>query len=364
VPVPYPYSLNPTDPGSLQLIESLYDELLPNFTSRLFNVGLDETFDLGQGRSKPEVERLGSTTRVYLEFLKKVHRLVAQHGRTMMFWGDIIVHQPELIPELPRPIIAMEWGYEADSPFDRDGMLFARAGIPFYVCPGTSSWCTIAGRTDNCIANLRNAAENGLKHCAAGYLITDWGDHGHLQYLPVSYLAFAVGAANAWCLAANRDLPVEKVHNRHVFRDRSGVMGKVAMDLGNVYQQCGKIIGNCSVLFRILIGINRKEPHEGRTRADMEQALAAIDTAIAPIEQAEMDRPDARLVADEFRNAAAMLRLACHRGLSLIENAPLPHDLLAGVVAEHRRLWLARNRAGGLRESIQRLETGRTRPTA
>jgi hypothetical protein len=136
------------------------------------------------------------------------------------------------------------------------------------------------------------------------------------------------------------------------------------MDLGNVYQQCGKIMGNCSVLFRILVGINRKEPHEGRTRADMEQALAAIDTAIAPIEQAEMDRPDARLVADEFRNAAAMLRLACHRGLSLIENAPLPHDLLAGVVAEHRRLWLARNRAGGLRESIQRLETGRTRPTA
>jgi hypothetical protein len=29
--------------------------------------------------------------------------------------------------------------------------------IPFYVCPGTSSWNTVVGRTDNAIANLINA---------------------------------------------------------------------------------------------------------------------------------------------------------------------------------------------------------------
>ena len=138
-------------------------ELLPHFTSRLFNVGCDETFDLGQGKSKASVERQGARRRVYLDFLLKIHALVQSHGRTMMFWGDIIMHQPELIAELPKDIIAMEWGYEATIPFDKDGALFAKAGVPFYVCPGTSSWCTIAGRTDNCLANLRNAAENGLE---------------------------------------------------------------------------------------------------------------------------------------------------------------------------------------------------------
>lgn len=362
--VPYPYSLNPTDPRSLQLIASMYAELLPNFTSRLFNVGMDETFDLGQGRSKDEVARLGSTTRVYLEFLKKVHALVTQHGRTMMFWGDIIVHQPELIPELPRPIIAMEWGYEATSPFDRDGALFAKAGIPFYVCPGTSSWCTIAGRTDNCVANLRNAAENGLKHGAIGFLNTDWGDHGHLQYLPVSFLGFAFGAAYSWCYDANRELSIEPVLNRHVFRDRAGVMGQVAIDLGNVYQHCGKIMGNCSVLFRILIGMNRRDPSEGLTRDDLLRATQAIDAAIAPIERTAMDRADAKLIQDEFRNAAAMLKLACRRGLALIECRSLAANEVAPVVEEHRRLWLARNREGGLRESVARLVSGTTRPTS
>src|SRR5262249_41747840 len=151
------YSLCPLDPGSIRLVEGLFDELLPHFSSSQFNVGCDETWDLGQGRSREECRKRG-TERVYLDFLLKIHALVTQRGRRMQFWGDIIIHTPELIPNLPRDVIALEWGYEADHPFDRDGSLFKEAGIPFYVCPGTSSWLSCSGRTDNAIANLKSAA--------------------------------------------------------------------------------------------------------------------------------------------------------------------------------------------------------------
>jgi hypothetical protein len=46
------FSLNPLDPRSLELIESLYDELLPIFTSRLLNVGCDETSTLAWARAR------------------------------------------------------------------------------------------------------------------------------------------------------------------------------------------------------------------------------------------------------------------------------------------------------------------------
>jgi hypothetical protein len=132
--------------------------------------------------------------RVYLDFVKEIHRLVASHGRTMQMWGDIVMMHPELISELPDGIIVLEWGYRAEHPFDAHCEKFARAGVPFYVCPGTSTWNTFAGRTGNAMANLRNAAGNGRKHGAIGFLNTNWGDHGHTHPLSACYPGFAYGA--------------------------------------------------------------------------------------------------------------------------------------------------------------------------
>ena len=118
------------------------------FRAQLFNVGCDETFDIGLGQSQSRSQQRGRE-RVYLDFLLKIHAAVRQRGRTMMFWGDIILNQPQLLAELPRDVIALNWGYEANHPFDKETAAFRDAGVPFYVCPGTSSWCSISGRTDN-----------------------------------------------------------------------------------------------------------------------------------------------------------------------------------------------------------------------
>src|ERR1700683_765468 len=41
-----PTTLAPNHPGTLPFLRGLYNELLPNFSSQLFNVGCDETWDL------------------------------------------------------------------------------------------------------------------------------------------------------------------------------------------------------------------------------------------------------------------------------------------------------------------------------
>jgi hypothetical protein len=63
----------------------------------------------------------------------------------MQFWGDIVNLHPELVPEIPRDVIGMPWGYEADHPFDIESARMAAAGLPFYVCPGTSTWTSWPG---------------------------------------------------------------------------------------------------------------------------------------------------------------------------------------------------------------------------
>ena len=130
---------------------------------------------------------------VYVDFICQVRELAARQGRRTMFWGDIVLHEPKLIQQLPKDLIALNWGYEAEHPFDAETRQFSESGLEFYVCPGTSSWCSIAGRTDNMLANQCAAAQAGLAHRASGYLNTDWGDYGHLQYLPLTYAGLAAG---------------------------------------------------------------------------------------------------------------------------------------------------------------------------
>jgi hypothetical protein len=360
-----PFSLCPIDPGSLALVTDLFDELLPHFTSKMFNVGCDETFDLGQGRSRAECDRVG-TGRVYLDYLRKVYAAVTARDHIMQFWGDIIVQYPELIPELPKDAIALEWGYEAHHPFDEHGAQFAQAGLQFYVCPGTSSWNTIGGRTTNALGNLQSAAENGLKHGATGYLNTEWGDNGHWQTLPINYLGFGMGAAYSWAWEANREADVPRVISQFAFDDPSGNFGRVAFDLGEVYRKLGIEPHNSSVLFWMLQWPLKEVSggyRETVSPTTLHETLVAIDRAMSPLRATQSQRADAALLQREFELAAHMMRHAALRGLYAI-GAPdrsvpdLDHDLRE-IIEEYKIVWMMRNRPGGLSDSVARLERSR-----
>lgn len=356
-----PFSLAAVDPGSFALISSLYDELLPHFSSRMVNVGCDETFDVGQGRSRELVQRLG-VERIYLDYLLRVLADAQRRGRVPQFWGDIIVSHPELVRELPQGVIALEWGYESDHPFDEHGRQFAQAGVPFYVSPGTSSWNSLAGRSDNALGNLRSAAENGLRHGAIGYMNTDWGDNGHWQVPPVSWLGFTAGAAYGWCLESNTEMPVSETTSLFAFEDASGSMGKAAYEMGNVYRVPGFEPPNSSLLYH-LIAAETDQVSEVPyvTEAGLNNALQAIDAAMIPLTMEKMTRPDAALIRREYENTARLMRYACRRGLGLLigsdpDRDPALRADLAAFLEEYKALWLERSRPGGLKDSTRRFE--------
>jgi len=354
-------SLCPIDPRAIPFLAGLYDDLLPHFSSRSFNVGCDETIDLGKGRSREAVERLGRG-RVYLDFLKQIHALVTARGHRMQFWGDIVFEHPELIPELPKDLTALEWGYEASHPFEVQGAKFGEAGIEYQVCPGTSTWLSLAGRTTNALGNLDAAARAGLGNGASGMLITDWGDFGHWQPLPVSYLGLAYGASVAWGHAANRDLDVAYALDTHVFRDRASTLGGIARDLGDVYRETGVEVKNSSVLALLLL-FPERPMGEGRlaglTVEGLERADARTASLASRIGDARCDRDDAALLRDEFTLAASLMRLACAFGIARLTGsdprAAIARDLPA-LIDDYRRIWRLRNREGGLSDSTARLE--------
>jgi hypothetical protein len=344
---------------SLQLLNELYTEYLPNFSSSQFNIGGDEPWELGQGWSRKRCEKEG-TSRVYLDFLAKINRLVGRHNRKMMFWGDIVLQEPANLDLIPDQSTAMIWGYEADHPFRKQCQLLADLNLPFYVCPGTSSWNTLTGRSANTLLNLKNAARQALKFGANGYLITDWGDHGHHQYLPITYPGLLLGACYSWCFKANTDVDPARGINRIFFEDDDGDTGHLCWQLGKVLELAPAKLRNATIFNQLLFWQMDQQPDfmkELRTE-DLQHCLDAFDQLDAQLPQCNGNAADANLVRQELGNAIRMAKHGINRYLLYkgeINDVSKVRRELQAIIPLHEELWLSRNRRGGLYESSSHL---------
>ncbi len=316
----HPSTLAPNHPGTLPFLRGLYDELLPNFSSRNFNIGCDETWDLGRGQSRKLCEKKGKG-RVYLDFLRKIHREVFARKRQMMFWGDIILHYPKLIKELPKDVIALNWGYEKEHPFDRETRLFAKSKLAFYVCPGTSTWMSLIGRHDTAFANLRQAAESGRKQGALGYLNTDWGDGGHPQPLVVSYLPYLMGAAVSWCETSFDESLLVPVLSRDVFRDPTQRVADAALALGFAHLRLNFIAPNVTPFGAVIaapIPTSRElfcrdglKYYAGIGETNIHGALEEIEAQRAELRASRTIHPVEQILTLELDMAARMAAQSC-----------------------------------------------------
>lgn len=321
----FPTTLDPANPGSIELIEDLFAQLLPNFESKLFNIGCDETFEI----SDPEE---------YFGFLMKVVASAKRHGKRPMFWGDIILKHPEFIERLPKDLIALDWGYEANHPFEKEAAQFQKAGLDFYVCPGTSAWRSLGGRVENMRENLEAAEKAGRVYGAKGYMLTDWGDEGHWQPLAASLpgIILAGNFAASGPKAANMDLEKELNSVMDV------PLGGLLLKLGTLYLRGGAIKANCSELFNILLNDCGYSRHPGLTDSILDEI-----SGIAAGVRITAERYSERSVwAKEIAYMANLIDCACHRR---------DESRLRALRDEHSRLWRLRSREGGRVDSLAKL---------
>ena len=376
---PEPFSLCATDPRVLELLGGLYDELLPQFVSRRFNVGLDETFDLGRGRSAEACAERGKPA-VYLDFLRQIHGLVTEQGRQMLFWGDIILRYPELVGQIPDDAVALCWGYEANHPYADQCARLAASGREFWVCPGTSSWHSFGGRLQNAVSNLAAAATAGFDAGARGLLVTDWGDHGHLQPPAIAELPLSIGAGFAWSVEAAREecgRAAEQAerwleHAVLFVYDGDETLARTVVELGAIDLDCGGPVMNGTTLFYLLRFIDRdltlrlfkRLAFKRLTVASLQRAYVRLVGIRAGLSRA-LNEPGAgapeyaaldwtcRIMAWCCR--LGIERLGAGRTQRLDQLAP---KVRAGLGADLQRIaddlpdiWLATSREGGLQES-------------
>jgi hypothetical protein len=356
-----PFSLCPIDEASAEFVDGLLAQLLPCFRSDLVNIGCDETYDIAFGRSKLEVAKRGREA-VYLDFVRKIAALCAARGKRPMFWSDIALHRPQSLPDVPKELLALCWGYEPDAPFATWLEQTHAAGLDAWVCPGTSSWRTFFGRPAERAANIAAAVEAATAHGASGLLACDWGDEGHRQVWPISAIGLAHAAGAAWN-PHNALRPSLRAISLHAldddtlsaaeFCETAGEADSPVRRIGAGYAHSGKSgpLRNASATFADLAhalhsAVEVGPPSTWRTVADA-LALMRVPPGLGP------------LLADELQHALDVSRLAAARAVARRYKgglAPAARALLADqaahVIADHKRLWSVHSRSGGLGESV------------
>ena len=338
---------------SLNFMDLLYQEYLPNFSSSNFNVGMDEPWELGQGWSSEKVKTHGKA-KVYLEYLDGIRGLVEKHGKHMQFWADVLLEEPEnakLLPPSAKPII---WGYEGDHPFAEQAEIISSCGLSFCLAPGTATWRSFSGRWPTARQNLANAFTHAFKHHADGILLTSWGDCGNHQPWPIFYPSLFLSAQWGWRNQDIDDQTLAKEINSSLWSTTSSDPAGLLIELGKLDEILGAMIPNASLAWNILFSSQpEKMPgflKENFTADKLNQGIEHLNSL-----QQDLERIPNFEGKDEFQKEISLgidLNLiSLQKGIAQMSSLPSPENNATDIVKRFESNWSQKARSGGLKES-------------
>ena len=246
---PHGAVLAPGQPQSMQIIDSMFRDLASMYPGPYLHIGGDETFELGEGRTRPEVDQRGLSA-VYLDFLQKIVTDLEPLHRKILFWGDVAQNAPALLKAMPQSFkdqaIAVAWGYTVPKAgFNGYLKPFADSGIPFWVAPSINNYRQIWPNQQRALDDIQQFTLLGQQMHAGGQLNTLWDDDGE-SLANANWYGILFGAAAAW-QSGQSSIPQFQQNYGPVFHgDTTGDIDQAQNELTAAMEllRTGKVIGD------------------------------------------------------------------------------------------------------------------------
>ena len=189
-------SLNVNSDSSYVFLKKYLDEAAPVFRAPYFHIGGDESYDVGRWASRDRVQKNG-LGRVHLDHYQKILQLLTPHHKTAILYGDMLLRHPDILADLPKEVVVMDWNYDAKRTFP-SLRVWAKAGQPFIVSPGIHNWRRIFPEYQTACKNIERFTLQGRRAGARGMIVAQWNDFGALSLRELCYYGYAFAAECAW----------------------------------------------------------------------------------------------------------------------------------------------------------------------
>jgi hypothetical protein len=358
------YTLDVSNPQSIELICEMIDEFLPLFSSTKFNIGCDETFDLGKGKNKALLEDVGSG-KLYLYFVNKIIKHVKSRNKTVMMWGDILLKYPEVIKDLPKDIILLNWCYSPE--VSEDGTrTISELGLSQYACPGVQGWNQLVNRMDDANVNIRTMVSHADKYHAHGILNTDWGDFGHINPFANSIPGIIYGAGLSWN-AKDLGKPSDEEISILEYGDKSGRIVGLIRELSGLsvldwettvlwyYSTVGLDVdayGYSNHYLQLMLNSEEGRIRSAFTRiGEVQDEMAVLNIGV--FSDRKQDMKEFQLSAEGLALSQALLLVIKSRFLGQKDTGLIftPQELAGKLeywFADYKKIWRDRNRESEL----------------
>ena len=368
-----PSTLNVLDSRSLELIERMYDDMLPISNSKYFNMNFDEPFELGLNKTKDVCEKKGKAN-VYLEFVEKAYQLIKKHNKIPLIWGDVLINHDDVLDKIPKDMIFIDWGYDAEYPFDKHLLKLKNAGIKFMAAPGTTTWCSLLGRTTDYLENISAATWNTYKLGGEGVLVTDWGDVGHMQHLSATLAPLVYTGLLSYRVKYGTFKDLKYYLNAFIFKDELNLAADVFMDAGSYLKYEPIYTGNGSVTFYSLVKMLNAMKEENPIqyfkekmkycKYNLQQYTLLMDFFSQKKKEINMCKID-DIFKLEMINSINILEMIAMVIIGYQETEDLQfrlktlkhsYDSVDLLITDLERLWLVRNKYSRLNQTVKLLE--------
>ena len=192
--------LCPSLPEVREFLKSYLTDVAEIFSQApFFHVGGDEVFDMARcSLCRRKAPDLRGEAALYLEHIRFIHQLTARLGKRMMMWDDMFEFYPDILPEMPRDIIMVNWQYQSNVSGYRGHFCNCcfHESLERYDAFGFDY---LAAPADFCWNNVDTSTAHAAGFHPMGFLLTSWEKSTSLLF---KYFPVGAAAGRLWSGAA------------------------------------------------------------------------------------------------------------------------------------------------------------------